>query len=466
LGWVGLFIRPVHVVADGDEAETPRPIPAGETISCENRQHIADGIDALMIYRIRNGKADSIVIAGKELRGREHIRIGGYASGVVVLCDPEMRISIDGREPHRIKANLDGTLWIENYGKVALDDIVTPRHKRCCDGDLSLGGSACREDSASIASGYSLFPEVFGDSLSLANQLEIAFGLEEESSSFSIQQDDFCTLPRNSLYSKAHSEGLIFRYLGARIDQIEKQVPDFNDRLRAIEEGIESVESVFGGGLVKALNIIDYESVKDAVACDGRDDIWIYVDALLEEPLEELKTIAMHEALHVLVDKNRFARDSEVRELFAGLRGHDEFSRERFSIVTSGTAPPREAEHCLENGAFFAFINERNFIEGMKGGHSHDSVEDFSVSFMHSLMFLERFENNLNRPVLFSEGAGGPRPLTDRERDFVVDSYIEATETFIRALDHRGETSATTKAFLKQKLGKLAVPKINREPQS
>jgi hypothetical protein len=419
-----------------------------------------------MIYRISNGKADSIAIPGEELRGRESISVDGYVCGIAVFCDPDVRVSVDGREPHPIRRNADGTFGIQNYGKTALEDSTLPVHRRCCDTSRSQCESVCRESGRSAASGYTLFPDVFGDSLSRASQFDITFESEDETSHLLIQHDGSHTLPITRTDCESHADGLVFRYLGTRLDQFEQRAADLEDRLRAIEEGVGSVESVFGARLVGAVNVIDYENVKDAVACDGSDDIWIYVDAFLGESLEELKTIAAHETLHVLVDKNRFARDSEVRELFAGLRGHDEFSPERFSIVLSGIAPPREPEQCLENGAFFAFINERNFIEGMKGGHSQDTVEDFSVSFMHSLMFIDRFEQNLNRPVLFSAAAGGARSLTDRERDFVVDSYLNAIGTFINAIDSKCENSATTRAFLQKKLSILTSPEEGREPQS
>jgi hypothetical protein len=282
--------------------------------------------------------------------------------------------------------------------------------------------------------------------------------------SVSVRQDASQTLHRKCLDSDRRESGVVFRYIGSGVDRLEEQVSDFEERLHAIEEGIASVESVRGSGLVTGVNIIDYESVSDAVACDGRDDIWFYVDTIRTEPVAELRTMAAHEALHVLVDKSGFARDSEIRELFARLRGHDEFSRERFAIVTSGVAPRRKPEQCLEGGSFFSFINERNFIEGMKGGHSHASVEEFCVSFIHSLMFLQNFERNLERPIRLSESAEGLRPLTSREKTFVVDSYLTAMETFARALDSGNkEIPAPTRAFFSGNLAEASAIRKNRE---
>jgi len=85
---------------------------------------------------------------------------------------------------------------------------------------------------------------------------------------------------------------------------------------------------------------------------------------------------------------------------------------------------------------------------------------------LHSLMFLDRFEPNLNRPVLFSKEAGGSRPLTAQERDFVVDSYLNAIGTFLHAVDSKCENSSITRAFLQNKRSILMSLEKCREPQS
>ena len=435
---------------------------AAENLHAESRKNesprdTADGIRLVRLYRISNGKSDSVAFTGRELMNG--LEVDGYVSGVVVVCDREMVVRVDGRPMRRIGITGDGMLRIERFGKIAPEEIA-PQMLEATESGESRNDHA----DAVLPGGYSLFPDVRGDSLSPAERFDIEFESEGGTFSVSIRQDACQTLHRECLDSDRRESGVVFRYFGSGVDRLRERVSDFEERLHAIEEGIASVESVRGSGVVRGVNIIDYESVRNAVACDGSDDIWFYVYTFRSEPVAELRTMAAHETLHILVDKSGFARDSEVRELFARLRGHDEFSRERFAIVTSGVAPRRKPEQCLEGGSFFSFIDERNFIEGMKGGHSHTSVEEFCVSLIHSLMFLENFEQNLERPIKLSDASGGLRPLTSREKAFIVDSYLAAIETLARALDSgNNQTLARMKAFLRGNLARASAIRKSRE---
>lgn len=426
------------------QTETP-PAPAESA-------DIAEKIDFIRLYFVDNGKVQNSVFTGKELAAGKPLRVDGYVCGVIALCKDEMDISIAGRRMNKIWKNADGTISIKNFGQVGAKGPALVAYDESTDEAPSTNRTVDPKSEAFLAGGYSYFPKVAGDILSPDSEFDIVFAAGGKACRVAVSHEGAYTVRAGSRSSKAESAYARFRYLGTRLDNLREQTADFELRLDAISKGIESVESAFSVELVDKVNIVDCESMRGAVASDGRSDIWIYLDAFLNESAEELTTIAAHEALHILVDKTRLTRDSEVRELFAYLRGYDAFSRERFSIVTSGLIPPGEPGQGLKSGVFFAFINEENFIEGMNGGHSHKSIEEFCVSFIHSLMFFDRFETNLERPMRLPGKSDEWRLLTPVEREFIVENYLKAVDILIHALPTADKQLAQTGLLLRDSL--------------
>jgi hypothetical protein len=247
---------------------------------------------------------------------------------------------------------------------------------------------------------------------------------------------------------------------------MRERATDFDARLDAVSNGIDLVESAVGCTLVERVKIVDLDNPRGAAACDGSSDIWLYANAFLNESIDELSTISSHEALHILVDRLGLVKDSEVRELFASLWGYDEFSRERFDIVVSGLVPLTDPDAAPYNGAFFAFIDERNFLDPMKGGHSHESLEEFCVSLLHSLIYSDRLLGNLERPIELDGPGDESRALSADEREFIIENYFGAVRTLLQALPRNDEESLPLDTFLKDRLkragdqstGKVAPP--------
>ena len=374
---------------------------------------LTEKVRMIKLYTVQEGKALNRIIGPEELQTGS-IEISGYVTGVLVLASAEMKARVDGQNMSKIKSNGDGTYSIKYFGKVGSHEIgVTPFNSYYQKRSEEQGAQSYLE-------GYSLFPRVVGDAVSPNSSFQIALDSGDSTASFSVQQRG---------YSSFHpSESPIeFQYLGERLNK-HMQNADFQARLRAIAEGIRAVERVFQANLVERVKILDYEKVHNAVTCEEKNDIWFYINTFLGEPIDELKTIAEHEALHILVDRKRFAKDSSIRELFADLKGYDTLSRERFVLITKGVAPTDSAESG-SNGDFFSFIDEKNFIRGMKGGHSGQNVDEFCTSFLHSLMFVQNLGENLDRPVTVEPGRSYLMKPQNRER--LLEAYLRTLRTFI-----------------------------------
>ena len=82
---------------------------------------------------------------------------------------------------------------------------------------------------------------------------------------------------------------------------------------------------------------------------------------------------------------------------------------------------------------FFSFINERNFLQGMKGGHSHQNPDEFCTSFLHSLMFVEGLSKNLDRPLALKDREK-PHFLNEEEKQNVFKEYVRTFDILSRLI--------------------------------
>lgn len=373
---------------------------------------LTEKVRMVKLYTVHQGKALNRVLGVEELQSGR-VEVSGYVTGVLVLANSEMKAQVDGQNMSKIRSNGDGTYSIKYFGKVGSHEIgVTPFNSY-----YQKKGEDHRAQGH--LEGYSLFPRVVGDAVSPNPSFQIALRGGDASATFSVQQRGYDTFqpPRGSVE---------FQYLGERLDK-HMQTADFQARLNAITEGIRAVEQLFRAeNLVERVKILDYEKVHNAVTCEEKNDIWFYINTFLGEPVEELRTIAQHEALHILVDRKRFAKDSLIRELFADLKGYEILSRERFMLITRGAAPGDSAQG---NSDFFSFIDEKNFIPGMKGGHSSQNVDEFCTSFLHTLMYVENLRENLDRPLKSDDGRA--RVMNPRKKEEILSAYLRTLRTFL-----------------------------------
>jgi hypothetical protein len=378
---------------------------------------IARNIHVLKLHTVQEGKRRHLIIGPEDLKKGNSIEITGYVTGILILSDREMNVSVDGQDMSKVNRNTDGTYSIKHFGKVDLD---SEKHRP--------------------ARGYSFFPRVRGDSVSAQERFGIELKDDEGSFVFWVKQVPHCTILPPAAHAKFPFE---LQYLGCRLPDHMKH-EDFDRRLDAIGDGIRFVEKTFNMKLVDRVIIIDYEKIRNAVTCEEQNDIWFYIRTFIEEPVEELKKIAQHETLHILVDRMGFTKDPSVRSLFGELKGYDALSRERHELMTRGfTSPTPDAGKVNK---FFAFIDERNFLEGMKGGHSSQDLDEFATSFLHSLMYMDRLERNLSRPLKINKQQPAVY-LSEKEKTEIRDTYFKAVEVFLKAAE-AGRTDGGTHSFL------------------
>jgi len=398
-------------------------------------QRIIKRIDALHLKTIKDGVMHNYLVPMEDLILRKPVFVEGHVTGVVVFCDGEIDVRVGGKRMNPIKVNSDGTLSIEHFGNSVQDELLSHLNRDHSETDSGTGEG--RRASRSIE-GYSLFPRIPGDSISAAEAFDLTFEAEGEIFRMGVEHVGYRRFAisegaRSSTGEAMPSDHILFSYIGNRL-QTEQMQTQFTDRLLKVQEGIRNVEKVFKRKLVEGVRIIDYAAVKNAFTFEEDRNIWIYAGTFLHDSMEELRTIAEHEALHILVDDMGFHRNPDLNDHFASLKGYGELSMERFLLITRGIAPSIPSDHGGDQ-SFFAFIDERNFFPGMKGGHSHDNPAEFYTSFLHSLMYVHRLRGNLSAPMAGSRADEPPRWLNGAEQTAILNTYLQTLKIFIDSFD-------------------------------
>jgi hypothetical protein len=388
------------------------------------QEGLLDKLNLLALYTVDEGKKRLLFYERKDLKAEVPLSVKGYVTGAVVLLNEEVAVSLDDIPMSRIRENDDGTLTCKYFGPLESVDSIYPyiesvSHKKPEENKATETGAA-----KYLFGGYSCFPVIRGAGVSPRDQFIISLKKGDASVRIAVRQQGARTIFASQPGTK---EEITFQYQGTSLAGHFPTDAELRPRLQAIAEGIRSVENRFGMDLVNRVNLVDYDKIRNAVTCGGEKEIWFYIKVLREEPLGELKTIAAHETLHLLVDRQGLAEDAALREHFADLKGFDILSYERFMLITKNIVLQKAEVDRIENAVFFAFIDERNFLEGMKGGHAYQNPEEFCTSFIHSLMFAERLRENLDRP-LFLRGRPEPYYMTPAEKETVLNEYIKTLE--------------------------------------
>ncbi|RJP26811.1 MAG: hypothetical protein C4520_00150 [Candidatus Abyssobacteria bacterium SURF_5] len=406
---------------------------------------MADKVGLIRLYSVIDGKLIPIIYRKEDLKSMSRIEMDGYVCGIVVLCEEDMAVDIEGKDLNRIRKNSDGTYSLKYFGTLKPQDLELPDLDQAY---YEKNGSVTAENSF-LGGGYSLFPRVNGTALDQESEFNLNFSSAGKTYTIPIRQRELTTVQTVSVEPKERDD-ITFQYIGNDLDGLKQETDDFEQRLYAITEGIDYVESTLGVNLVDEVTIIDYEEIYNAVTCDEGSDIWFYVRTLREEPLDELRTIAAHETLHILGDRIQCTASPGFREYFADLKGFDDFSYERFMLTLTGNALSDETES--NNNVFFSFINEKNFLENMKGGHSQKNMEELFASFFHSLIFMDRLQKNLDKPVKIS---GARRRLSAAERRIVLDEYLRGIRILLESVSQEGESNPIaqrTRLFLRDRM--------------
>ena len=386
---------------------------------------LADRITAIRLYGVRDGEPIQKTIQKEDIRKSSSFRFQGYASGIVVFCEEEMTVRLEGERFPKILKKRNGGFAAKYFGDLIADMIPSSiRDNTYFEGNPSEERQERRRNF--LKGGYSYFPKVTGNAVGRNNPIRINFEQGEDRFQVVVRQEGFQSGPISSACEENGRQR--FHYVGNRLDLLKSRIPDFDLRLAAIQKGIDRVEKQLEPDLVSKVILLDYHGIENAISCEDSDDIWFYIKTFQQEPIEELETISAHETLHKYVDRRRLIRHPLVRKRFADLKGFDMISYERFLMVTQGIVSRRSIPTDPEKRLFFEFINERNFLIDRKGGHSEDNLDEFCASFLHSLMFVDRLEENLNRPIRV--GDDPPRLLNAFEKKEILNAYGKTLAVF------------------------------------
>ncbi|MFO8112581.1 MAG: hypothetical protein R6T92_08760 [Desulfosalsimonadaceae bacterium] len=362
----------------------------------------------LQIYQVRDGKMEQRWFDADHLKNRRSFSFSGYVSGIVAVGRPGLSVQVNGRPMSEIRPDKNGKVSLGYYGVLEPDRrIQSPKYPS---GDF-------------VPKVYGLFPPVPADTISEGSRLTLRV-----STGGSPPEKLHIFHSRSVASGVPGSEGVCdFRLTGIREKAIRHAYPDAEARFRAICKGIGAVETAFQTDLVRTVHVLGYDDFRNAVTFPNHRDVWFYVNTFLQEPLAELAVIAEHESLHILVDRLELTLDSDLRKLFADLKGYGALSAERFQLVTQGRMVSGAERNPEKESVFFEFIKERNFLTGMKGGHPVDNLDEFCVSFLHTLMYPHLLEIQLNDMSDSSNEIG-----SDTARQEIIRAYTRLVKILQR----------------------------------
>jgi hypothetical protein len=366
------------------------------------------GIEGLRLYEVVGGQKRNTFFSHLDLVGGKPLVSEGYVSGVVLISrSPQMSARLGKL---RMEKLADGSRLAKSIA----------RHTADADNTFVQGTHY-----------YTYFPRVLGDAVSPDDRFSVSIHDGHSWQELTIYQKGYQCISAESLQPVGASADTrpVFRYAGADLKEFLVNLDDLEERVAVIQSGIETVEAVFGMKLVDFVNILPYKGPNNALTLKGQPQIWFYGETFRSQPISELRGMAQHEALHILVDRLGYTQNKAIRALFAELMGYGMLSLERFSLVTNGTIQGPGLRSAQTDNPFLAFINEKNFIPGMSGGHTHDNLDEFATSFLHTLMFIEHLESNVRRSSVVMPN-GSHRELTTHERRNLFQDYSRTLAAF------------------------------------
>ena len=382
-------------------------------------------VKALCIYTVKDRRILPVSYTAKELTASPAIQVDGYVTGVVVLSAAPVSVTVDDQPMDPIQKNRSGDYQLKYFGDVYPHEFwstVLPSDEQQSATEDTLQGR------------YSYFCKVPGSAISDLGEFQIKFLSADAGTAGHLIIRQTASLKLDSDSSDRSAIGAPeFRYLGNQPQESISTQEGFDQRMHAISAGVQAVMAAVNTKLVDHVYIIDLDGQNNAFTCGDRSDIWMYRQVFWNEPLNELSVIAEHESLHILTDRLSLQGNSQIRELYAELMGYGPFSWERFFLVTNGQLPGDATQNdAAKPDLLFSFINEKNFLHGMKGGHSQDNINEFCASFLHTLMYADRLDQKLNEPIVSQENK--PILLSSQQREQLLRTYRSALQTFIQAL--------------------------------
>jgi hypothetical protein len=399
-----------------------------------NRKSLSEaertGLPALQIYQVREGKMVQRLIRPDRAASEGRLEIEGYVSLIVAVGRPDLSIRVDGAPMKPVRSDASGQVSLGYYGTIDPKQVLArgmPPSKGRTSETPAVGS-----ESPSV---YTFFPAVPADTISRKQDFAIEIASRKGLLARLRIRHQATPEPRNVLSGGSCRFGFV-----GTAPAPGTPAGISGKRLRAVSEGVDFIETAFETDLVESVRVIGYDEIHNAVTFPDRTDIWFYRRALAEEPVDELKVIAAHEALHILVDALDLTESSALRHLFADLKGFSDFSAERFHVLARGVTPAAARLDKGEDGFFFDFISERNFLEEMKGGHPEENLDEFCTSFLHTLLYPQRLAALLGPG---RQDASGSRAYSSSERRRALDYYHHMLESLIQwTADQAGGSEA------------------------
>lgn len=410
--------------ARGQEAAPePRAAEASAAASCIPVNDCKPPFSAMKFYIVIDGRLETRTLSRRELAAAS-FETDGYISGIVAVGGKGIDARVNGRPMPAAEPKADGTFSFGYYGKLKPEQLLLAGVSEENDGIKTPEPPGKPFFGADV---YSCFPTVPADTISKDSRFFIALDTGAATWRMQVRQSGGQKITESGVTGSGPGS-VPFRYVGVQQNAMGESDRELYLRMEAISNGIRKVEAAFHTGLVGTVNVLNFEEIHNAVTCMNQNDIWFYINTFENEPIDELNVIAEHEALHILVDRLGLTGNRVVRKMFADLKGFDDLSIERFRLVTQGQTGSRSRLEKGEQGYFFDFISERNYLNGMKGGHPQEDLDEFCTSFLHTLMYMDRFEENLSK----AEGLGM------QERAIVVANYIQLLEIVRQQLNNAG----------------------------
>ncbi len=412
------------------------PLPVGFSAAANEGE--PDYVDAqpavphpptiLVLFSITSGRTRKTFYSATELRNDPEIRIAGYVAGIVVLSEADNDIYFDGKRMREVARQRDGSLSFNYFGRLDPEKIF--------DFDLPDRRNPNRFPAHVLDGafqGYSFFPKITGEPVSGTDRFKIDIPNEDGRLTVAVHQTGYRDLPQDTPSSVNRPYRL--RYIGDRLHDLDPGIRDNEARLRSIADGIAEVEKAFGVQLVQNIQFIDCDGIHNALTRAGYRDLWFFTEAFRNESISELKIIARHETLHLLVDRYDFIRVTAIREIFRDLKRGEVFTADD-SFYLLSKAFDRRNQFLTSGPDFFSFINEKNFFRDSKGGHSHDNLNEFCTSFLHSLLYAKKIGENLGLPAAINEKQA-PSSLSADGQKGILALYSRLIAAFRESIDRR-----------------------------
>lgn len=370
--------------------------PTRDLVVRQNATSSLKDVAIIWLYVVREGRLEKLNFTADEPATMTRIKVDGYVNGVVVLSKLPMTISVNQKPMNAIRINADGYFKIKHFGQIEPQAFWS----------TYMPAAYEHISTEQVQGRYASFAKVPWDTLSKTREFEITFDRNGTQQALTIRQDTPVKLAACNLPAANAGESE-FYYLGKDPSQFEQTATDFKDRVHAIQKGIRAVEVITDSKIVEAVHIIDCDGPRNAYTCQDKAEIWLYSRLFWNESLSELRAIAEHEAMHILSDRLELPANSRIRAQFAELMNFETLSRERLFVMTTGHPPVGRTatKNASKASRLFDFINEINFIRGMSGGHSQDSVDEFCASFLHTLIYIDRLGPLLGQPVIARDGS-------------------------------------------------------------